>query len=172
VALTPVKRSDPFDFPKSAVPLGLTYQWSAEKVMGEKNPDHQKLLDAGWMPVPPQWHSPYPVKVQGNILLCHAKARDEEADRIAGAQKNIENWQQKFGGFSGGVRIQYQTADGISNVNEMPMGDKKLATKITPPAQPQLPPTPRDLMPPVPPKVIVQPSRWRRLLNLFLVEKK
>src|ERR1700681_1325295 len=131
---TPVKRTEPFDFPKHMVPLGLTYQWSAERVVGEPNPVHKNLIDGGWMPVPTQWHAPYPVRVQGNILLCHAKAKDEEAQRIAGAQKNVENWMLKTGGqFSGGVRIQQQTADAISEMKTLPVGDLVLANKIMPP---------------------------------------
>ena len=140
MALTPIKRTDPLDFPKHMVPVGLTYQWSAEKVVGEPNPVHKELIDRGWMPVPSQWHQPYPVRVQGNILLCHARARDEEAERIAGAEKNIEKWQEQFGGFSGGVRIQHQTADGVSN-KTIPMGDPALARKIMPPAAPEIPVT-------------------------------
>lgn len=157
MALTPVKRNDPFDFPKHMVPLGLTYQWSAEKVMGEANPIHRSLIDKGWLPVPATWHAPYPVKVQGNVLLCHARARDEEADRIAGAEKNIENWQKKFGGFSGGVRIQHQTADGVSEFKTIPMGDPALANKIMPPELPAAP--------------LKEISLWRRLLSHLLVEK-
>jgi hypothetical protein len=164
---TPVKRTDPFEFPKHMVPLGLTYQWSAEKVVGEPNTFHKALLDAGWMPVPAQWHAPYPVRVKGNVLLCHAQARDEEAERIAGTEKNVENWRQNFGEFSGGVRMQQQTADAVSEVKTIPMGDPGLAKKIMPPFVPELPPTPRELMPP-PPKVIVQTKSWlQRLHNFF-----
>lgn len=170
MALTPVKRTDPFDFPKHMVPLGLTYQWSAEKVMGDSNPNHQNLINNGWMPVPAAWHVPYPVKVQGNILLCHARARDEEAERIAGAEKNIENWQKKFGGFSGGVRIQQQTADSVSEVRTIPMGNPALAEKIMPSAAPELPPMPRALVPPKPQVVPIKKS-WAQILhNLFFQE--
>jgi hypothetical protein len=171
MAFTPVKRTDPFDFPQHLVPLGLTYQWSAEKVAGEVNPIHKELLDKGWIPVPAQWHQPYPVRVSGNILVCHAKARDEEADRIAGAEKNIENWQRKFGGFSGGVRIQQQTAEGVSEVKTIPMGDPALAKKIMPPEAPQLPPTPRELMPPKPKTVVAKRSLGRLLHDFFFQEK-
>jgi hypothetical protein len=170
MALTPVKRTDPFDFPKHMVPLGLTYQWSAEKVVGEPNTFHRALLDAGWIPVPAQWHHPYPVKVSGNILLCHAKARDEESERIARAEKNIENWQQKVGGgFSGGVRIQQQTADGVSAVKTIPMGNPSLAEKIMAPAAPELRPTPRELMPAKP--TLRTLSLLQRIHNLFFQEK-
>jgi hypothetical protein len=170
MALTPVKRTDPFDFPKHMVPLGLTYQWSAEKVVGEPNTFHRALLDAGWMAVPAQWHAPYPVKVQGNILLCHARPRDEEAERIAGAEKNIENWQQKFGGFSGGVRIQQQTADGVSEGRTIPMGDPVLAEKIMPPPAPELPPTARELVPPKSQSAVVKES-WARTFHDFFFQE-
>ena len=171
MALTPIKRTDPFDFPKHLGPLGLTYQWSAERVDGEPNPFHKELIDRGWVSVPAQWHLPYPVKVSGNILLCHARARDEEAERIAGAEKNIENWQKNFGGFSGDVRIQQQTADGVSEVRTVPVGDPALAKKIMPPATPELPPTPRELVPPKP-KAVVQPiSLLQRIHNFFFQEK-
>ena len=170
MALTPVKRSDPFDFPKHLVPLGLSYQWSAERIMGEKNQNHQKLLDGGWMPVPAQWHAPFPVKVSGNVLLCHAKARDEEADRIAGAAKNIENWQQNFGGFSGGVRIQQQTAEGVGEVKEIAMDDPALAKKIMPPQLPELPPTPCELMPPKPKLPVAKRSLAQRIHDFFFQE--
>jgi hypothetical protein len=170
MALTPVKRTDPFEFPKHVVPLGLTYQWSAERIMGEKNPQHEKLLELGWVPVPAQWHAPFPVKVKENVLLCHAKARDEEAERIAGAEKNIENWQRAFGGFSGGVRIQQQTADGISKVRTIPMGDPALAARIMPPAAPELPSTPRELLPPKPIATLAKKSWAQRLHDLFFQE--
>jgi len=170
MALTPVKRTDPFDFPKHMVPLGLTYQWSAELIMGEKNPQHGKLIELGWVPVPAQWHAPFPVKVNGNILLCHAKARDEEAKRIAGAEKNIENWQRTFGGFSGGVRIQHQANDAISEVRTIPMGDPALAAKIMPPAAPELPATPRAFVPAKPTVTLAKKSWARRLHDMFFQE--
>lgn len=170
MAFTPVKRTDPFSFPEHMVPLGLTYQWSSEKIVGEKNPQHEKLLALGWMPVPAQWHTPYPVKAQGNILLCHARPHDEEAERIAGAEKNIENWQRTFAGFSGGVRIQQQTADAVSEVKTIPMGDPTLARKVMPPEMPELPATPRDLMPPAP-KLVVRKNWIQRLRDLIFQEK-
>jgi len=170
VTITPVKRSDPFDFPKHMVPLGLTYQWSDERIVGEKNPHHEKLLELGWVPLPAQWHAPFPVKFKGNVLLCHAKARDEEAERIAGAEKNLENWQCTFGEFSGGVRIQHQTSDAVSEVKTIPMGDAASSAKIMPPDAPELPPTPRELLPPKPKAALAQKSWAQRLHDLFFQE--
>jgi hypothetical protein len=56
MSLTPVKRSDPFDFPKSMVPVGMTYQWNAKKVLGEVQESYFRMLADGWVPVPAKWH--------------------------------------------------------------------------------------------------------------------
>ena len=189
MAVMPVTRTDPFDFPKSMVPIGLTYLWSSEKIMGETNPHHEKRLVEGWTPVPAQWHRPWfdgpdgPVRIQGNVLLCHAAAKDEEGERIAGAQRNLDNWQQKFGQFSGGVRIQRQSSDSVQAPQTVRLGDPALSRRIAPSAQSwaisqtaqDLPKLVDTIAPAPPPKsVIVRAPRhpavaW--LFNLISVEK-
>lgn len=136
--VVPLQKTDPFEFPKHMVPRGLAYLWSSEKIMGESNPHHDRRLAEGWVAVPAQWHRPYfdgpdgPVKVRGNVLLCHAAVRDEEAERIAGAQRNIDNWQKRYGEFSGGVRIQRQSSESVEPLRTLRLGDASLAQQIAP----------------------------------------
>lgn len=47
---------DPFDFPLSIIPRGMTYQWVGKTLMGEPHPDYKKMLDGGWIPVPGRRH--------------------------------------------------------------------------------------------------------------------
>ena len=130
--LSPVKRSDPFEFPPRIVPLGMTYQWVAKTVMGDVQKNYTTLVDRGWIAVPAQWHPKVfdvvsgPIEIGGQILMCHAAARDEEADRIAGAQTILDDWAAKYGGtFSGGVRVSY---DELSETRLV--GDPKMAQTI------------------------------------------
>lgn len=185
-ALTKVTRTDPFHFPKEMVPLGLTYQWQAKAVLGEPDPRFDKMITDGWTPVPAQWHRPYfdcpdgPVVVRGQWLLCHAAAKDEEAERIAGAARNIENWAKKYGGeFSGGVRIQYQDARGASPMIEAQLGKRQIAEKVAPSTSQWVgPPLLSPLTPlidaPAPTPLPVRVERhWalRWIFNLVSVEK-
>lgn len=50
----------------------------------------------------------------------------EEVQRIRRAYQNIENWQDQYGEFSGGVSMQY----GSGKVYEVPIGDPEIAAKI------------------------------------------
>lgn len=183
-ALTPVKRTDPYDFPKSMVPLGLTYQWQAKTVCGEPSDQYESMLKAGWMPVPAQWHRPHfdcadgPVEIGGQVLLCHHKAKDEEAERIAGAQRNVDNWIKKYSGeFSGSVRAVTQTSENVSEQRRY-VGDESTARKIiaaTPMDMASLPkaPPPEPALPvgSAPPLNHSLPShrvaRWSALAWLF-----
>ena len=135
--LTPVKRSDPFDFPKSMVPLGLTYQWNAKTVLGDAQDSYTKMIADGWMPVPAKWHpewykgSSEAVEVGGQVLMCHAHARDAQADAIAASQKQLDDWAKKYGdaGISGGVRVW--TGDPEASPHRFTrIGDEKTAQKI------------------------------------------
>ena len=135
--LTPVRRSDPFDFPKSSVPMGLTYQWNAKTVLGEVQDSYSKMLAGGWMPVPAKWHPEWykdggdVIKVRGQVLMCHARARDAQADSISGAQKLVEDWARKFGGagISGGVRVWTGDADRPPQQFQG-IGDDKIAERV------------------------------------------
>jgi len=197
---TPIKlkRSDPFDIPPHMVPAGLKYEWIAKTIMREPYEGYAKALKAGWTPVPAQWHRPFydpddfpdgPVEYGGQVLLCHHKPRDEELDRIGGAQKNIDNWMKKFAGdgISGGVRMLTETAAGVSEVKTLRLGDRAIADKILQvPLPPPEPSTPIPPLPtPPPPDVelpIVAPSAYRPvrvsrfswltwLFNLISVER-
>ena len=61
------------------------------------------------MPVPAKWHPEWykglseAVEVGGQVLMCHAHARDAQADAIAASQKQLDNWAKKYGdaGISG-----------------------------------------------------------------------
>ena len=174
MSLTPVKRSDPYDFPKSMVPMGLTYQWCAKTVMGEPQVQFQKLKEDGWIEVPAIWHrgqfdSTGPViELGGQVLMAHPHPRDEEAERIAGAQKNVDDWIAKTGGaFSGGIRAW------VGDINAPPpdfrqVGKHKMANIVLAAAQHQI-----VQQPPAIPLLTRVPRhralRW--LFNLISVEK-
>lgn len=180
-----LKRSDPFDLPKSMVPIGLTYQWQAETIRSEIDPHFQKMLDRGWVAVPAQWHRPWfdaaevpdgPVKIQGQVLLCHHGPVDEEAEGIAGAQRNVENWAKQYGGFSGGVRIQGQGPQGAAPLQQMRIGVNPALREALAPEQGdwRLPSQQKiETMPPqqaaimVTPKIAVRIPRHHRLAWLF-----
>lgn len=176
MALTPVKRTDQFEFPKSIVPIGLTYQWCARTFMGDVHPQFQKLRDDGWMPVPLAWHREWfdcagpEIEIGGQMLLCHAHPKDEEAERIAGAQRNVQNWTQKYGGFSGGVRVVSQTPQGIPR-RQMRLGDYTLSQQMLPevPPKPELGAgaTPQSMALPKSCFLSHRRSRWPILTWLF-----
>lgn len=186
---TKVTPTDPFDFPKSMIPLGMTYQWQSKTVVGEPDRQYNQMIADGWVPVQKQWHPLYykgegPVIVKGNVLLCHAAAKDEEAERITGAQKNLEEWGKKFGGagISGGVRMSYQDSRGSSPVKQVAVGDADVAKKIAPPQEAwtkSVPPTPVAPQPlPAPPIVeppavqVKKPPFLKWLIGFFSREKK
>ncbi len=101
---------------------------------------------------------------------------EEEHQRVSRALENVERWKEKYGGFSGGVRVSYSNGPTF----EAMIGDPVLAKKVT--AGPFDMPKPADpvvIIPtPMPPDVPAIPSvppprrSWfARLLNLFSVEK-
>lgn len=53
---------------------------------------------------------------------------EEEAERVGKALQNLQDWQNKFGGFSGGVRMP----SGRSKVYEVPIGQPEIASKVMP----------------------------------------
>lgn len=180
--LTPVKRSDPFELPKGMVPPGLTYQWVAETICGDHNPQYDTLCDAGWVAVPAQWHQAHfkgqygPVKLCGQVLMCHAAAKDEEAERIAGAARNLDTWAKNVsvGGFSGGVRMIVETPAGMGDTYEVTLGEPKIANRVTEPLRLQAAQNiaPQPDQPPLPVKTRVARHRaltW--LFNLISVEQ-
>lgn len=96
----------------------------------------------------------------------------EEAERIAGAAKNLDDWRDKYGGeFSGGVRMSYG-----GQAFDVQVGDKEIAQKITSRALPttrtsvQVFPEPAESAP-EPPPITVQlpPQFWLwRLINRIM----
>jgi len=138
MSLTPVQQTDPFELPVAFRGRLMTYQWGAPTICGDPNPDYDKLLESGWVAVPAQWlkgwykGSQRFVTVKTNVLLCHAYPRDEEAERIAGAQRNVEDWMARMGaaGFSGGVRIQHQDQSRAQPVKRVTVGDPAVAGLI------------------------------------------
>lgn len=84
------RSSDPFDFPPSIVPPGMTYQWCAKTIMGEPNESYAKFIAAGWMPVPICRHPSVfsgadekgNVVVGGCALLWRPIEQSEEARNI------------------------------------------------------------------------------------------
>ena len=96
MSLTPVQQTDPFELPVAFRGRLMTYQWCSPLVCGELNPDYDKLLENGWVPVPAQWLKGWYkgsrrfVTVDTSVLLCHAYPRDEEADRFRSALEEKE----------------------------------------------------------------------------------
>jgi hypothetical protein len=70
--------SDPFDFPLSIIPRGLSYQWCAKELMGEPHPQYKTMVDGGWLPVPAKRHpgvfrktdADGNVAFGGQVLMC------------------------------------------------------------------------------------------------------
>lgn len=103
-------RRDPFDIPSALVPDGMTYQWCAKRAdsTGERQDDYEKMLDAGWVPVPRQWLRGGDNMIAGNDLMCRPKfmTAAAELDNAQKAQKQVDDWAERTGGqFSGGVRV-------------------------------------------------------------------
>lgn len=82
-----LKERDPFDFPPNIIPRNMTYQWCATTLFGEKHPQFDTLVQAGWTPVPGKRHpgvfqtfdSEGNVFVGGQLLMCRATEVTKEA---------------------------------------------------------------------------------------------
>jgi hypothetical protein len=79
--------SDPFDFPLSIIPRGLSYQWCAKELMGEPHPSYKAMIDGGWLPVPAKRHpgvfrktdAEGNVAFGGQVLMCRLTELTNEA---------------------------------------------------------------------------------------------
>lgn len=79
--------SDPFDFPLSIIPRGLSYQWCAKKVMGDPHPQYKAMVEGGWLPVPAARHPGVFRKTDedgnvafgGQVLMCRLTEMTHEA---------------------------------------------------------------------------------------------
>lgn len=79
----------------------------------KKYPDH-----AGRMPDHPRYGNP--------------SDESEEVQRILGAQKNLEDWQDRYGGqFSGAVSMSYGPPDDSASKYTVQIGDTQIANKIS-----------------------------------------
>lgn len=142
------RRGDPFDVPTDAVPAGMSYQWT-----------ERSKITAAWTPVPTERHDGLfaPAGTGGDIevggmVLVERKKQDvdaEQAQRVAKAHQNVEDWKAKFGGFSGGVRVW--TGDEDKPPAWQAVGEQVLAQRITeaPRAADPLPPAPTIDLPKV-----------------------
>ncbi len=104
---------------------------------------------------------------------------EEERQRIARAHENVDKWQERFGGFSGGVRVSYSGGPTF----ERTIGDPVLAKKVTagrPDADAPKGPEPLVINPVRMPSYVEfspprsrQPRHWLLtwLFNLISVEK-
>ena len=173
--LTRRRRGDPFDVPKEVIPNGMAYEWANKS-------DLDRRLTEGWAAVPAERHdglfapvgSKGDIEVSGTVLV----ERDAAAvvalhdERVRKAHQNVEDWKQKYGGFSGGVRVW--TGDSDEPPAWQPVGDQALARKITesPRAAEPIPePIPEPII--EPPKVpqLVPRHRWLSwLFNLISKE--
>jgi hypothetical protein len=66
----------------------------------------------------------------------YASKEEEEEARLGGARRNLEQWAERNGGFSGSVRMQAQTvgSDGrsvVSRVHEVPIGEQPKPAGMT-----------------------------------------
>lgn len=96
----------------------------------------------------------------------------EEESRLQGALKNVQDWQDKYGGqFSGGVTMSYGGENSAGKSYHVPIGDAKLADKIssrplTPPIEAKALPEPMPSAPePIPAQLPPQQSVLSWLLS-------
>jgi hypothetical protein len=128
------KWKDPFEVPEHLKPAGMSFQWCAKHAdsTGDRGADYEKMLDAGWVLVPPQWIPGGRNMIAGNDLMCRPKWMTEQAqmDNVAKARKQVDDWAESVGaaGFSGEVRTW------SGGANEPPavkvVGDPEVAKKI------------------------------------------
>jgi hypothetical protein len=141
----PTRSHDPFDIPITSVPKGMSYQWCAKTICGDPNPQWQRMVDAGWWPVPGKRHPGMKVNADGDVEIGGqmlmwrmehetAAARGREFDAVI---KQMDDWAARAGaaGLSGGVRMQVQAGRGsqstVSPAFERRIGDPALAENIT-----------------------------------------
>ncbi len=121
---------DPFEIDPRDVPAGLGYQWVATA-------DLEEHAAKGWQPVPASRHDGRfaPIGTQGPAAL-HGMTLIERpvemieavhAARIAGAQRNIDDWQKKYGDtFSGSIKVGASEAASETRV----VGDPDVAAQV------------------------------------------
>jgi hypothetical protein len=127
------KWKDPFEVPEHLKPAGMSFQWCAKHAdsTGDRGADYEKMLDAGWVLVPPQWIPGGRNMIAGNDLMCRPKWMMEQAqmDNEAKAKQQVDDWAASVGaaGFSGGVRTW--PGDWRGPTITM-VGDSEIAKKI------------------------------------------
>ena len=165
--IVPRRKGDPFEFDRNIIPAGMTYEWRAKSVLSERpNYIRQEMSSDGWRTVSASRHDGVfmpcgydgDIEYGGQLLMETEKTRADtsEADRVAMAHKNVDDWVEKYGGFSGGVRVWTGDPDAppleFRRVGKPELAEKIIATPI-----------PR-------PKPNPKPSWMRRLIG-FLKEQ-
>lgn len=82
-----LKASDPFEFPPSIIPRGMSYQWCAKTLFGRQHEQFKTMVDAGWTPVPKQRHPGVfqtfdedgNVFVGGQVLMCRSSEQTKDS---------------------------------------------------------------------------------------------
>ena len=75
---------DPFDVPAHLIPEGMVFQWCAKRAdsTGDRERDYEKMIDAGWVLVPPQWVPGWRNMIAGNDLMCRPKWMNQTATEM------------------------------------------------------------------------------------------
>lgn len=118
------RAQDPYEVAGLKVPPGMSYQWVPT--------DDLELRSAGgWRPVQTIRHDGLfaPIGYEGNIeirglTLVEAQKSDVDAahaERISGAQKNIDDWAKKYGGT--GISGTVTTVDHVHGTQTKTVGD-------------------------------------------------
>lgn len=124
-------RRDPFDIDPKNVPPGVGYQWVPTVEL-----EHHAAK--GWQPVPASRHDGQfaPIGSDGPATLKEMTLVERPMEmvdavheaRIAGAQRNVDNWHKKFGGvFAGRVKVGTSETTAETRV----VGDPEVAAQVS-----------------------------------------
>jgi hypothetical protein len=133
MTVLPPEWKDPYEIPEHLKPAGMSFQWCAKRAdsTDDRGADYEKMLDAGWVLVPPQWIPGGRNMIAGSDLMCRPKWMTERAqmDNEAKAKQQVDDWAASVGaaGFSGGVRTW--PGDWRGPTITM-VGDSEIAKKI------------------------------------------
>lgn len=128
------RHPDPFFVPQEMVPQGRFYQWW--HLIHDKF-HYAGHSNTGWAPVPASRHDGYfmpagfvgDIEVNGLGLFEKAKFEvdAERAGNVAAAQKQVDDWQEKWGGqFSG----EFSVGDSVTSMRDMSNPEMEITTVV------------------------------------------
>ncbi len=94
------RTDDRFHLDPRVIPAGMSYEWKAESVYGQKNLDHiASLQDNHWKPVPQERHPGLVVRKDGMILMERPAYLTDEARRedLEIARDNVDKVRNNIG---------------------------------------------------------------------------